>query len=115
MERRRNSRPATVSVMHPVQKTVTDWEDFAGRLQSPESTNIQARISGLVTETPLKEGALVKQGDVLFVIDESPFKADLDNKKATVAKDEAQVNLTQVQLARTRGCWRRMWRISRII
>jgi RND family efflux transporter MFP subunit len=87
--------------MHPLQEKVTDWEDFAGRLQSPETTNIQARISGVVTETPFKEGALVKEGDVLFVIDDRPFKADLDNKKATVAKDAAQVALTQAQLARS--------------
>jgi len=87
--------------MHPLQQEVTDWEDFAGRLQSPESTNIQARISGVIEETPFKEGALVHQGDILFVIDDRPFKADLDNKKATVVKDAAQVDLTQAQLARS--------------
>jgi RND family efflux transporter MFP subunit len=87
--------------MHPLQEEVTNWEDFAGRLESPESTNIQARISGVITETPFKEGALVHEGDVLFVIDDRPFKADLDNKKATVAKDLAQVDLTNAQLARS--------------
>jgi len=91
----------TVTVMNPVQEQVTDWEDFPGRLQSPQSTNIQARISGLITETPFKEGALVHEGDILFVIDDRPYKADLDNKKATVAKDAAQVDLTNVQLARS--------------
>ena len=96
------ARPSpTVTVMKPVQEDVTDWEDYAGRLQSPESTNIQARISGLITETPFKEGALVHEGDVLFVIDDSPFKADLDNKKATVVKDQAQVALTKAELARS--------------
>jgi RND family efflux transporter MFP subunit len=93
--------PATVTVMNPVQQTVTDSDDFPGRLQSPESTSIQARVSGVITETPFKEGALVHQGDVLFVIDDSPFKADLDNKVATVAKDNAQVALTKVQLDRS--------------
>jgi multidrug efflux system membrane fusion protein len=93
--------PATVTVMHPRQETVTDWEDFPGRLQSPESTNVQARVSGVVTETPFKEGALVQKGDILFVIDDRPFKADLDNKKATVSKDAAQVDLTNAQLARS--------------
>jgi RND family efflux transporter MFP subunit len=93
--------PATVTVMHPLQEQVTDWEDFPGRLQSPQSTSIQARISGLITETPFKEGALVHEGDILFVIDDRPFKADLDNKIATVAKDAAQVDLTNAQLARS--------------
>ena len=87
--------------MHPVQETVTDTEEFPGRLQSPETTTIQARISGVVTATPFKEGALVKKGDVLFVIDDRPFKADLDNKIATVEKDAAQVDLTNAQLARS--------------
>jgi RND family efflux transporter MFP subunit len=93
--------PATVTVMHPLQEEVTDWEVFPGRLQSPQSTSIQARVSGLITQTPFKEGALVHEGDVLFVIDDRPFKADLDNKKATVAKDAAQVDLTNAQLARS--------------
>ena len=93
--------PATVTVMHPLQEEVTDWEDFPGRLQSPQSTSIQARISGLIMETPFKEGALVHEGDILFVIDDRPFKADLDNKVATVAKDAAQVDLTNAQLARS--------------
>ena len=92
---------ATVTVMHPLQQNVTDWEIFPGRLQSPQTTSIQARVSGLITETPFKEGALVHEGDVLFVIDERPFKADLDNKKATVAKDVAQVDLMNAQLARS--------------
>jgi RND family efflux transporter MFP subunit len=92
---------ATVTVMHPVQQQVRDWEDFPGRLQSPQATSIQSRVSGLITETPFKEGALVHAGDILFVIDDSPFKADLDNKKATVAKDVAQVDLTNAQLARS--------------
>ena len=93
--------PATVTVVRPLQQEVVDSEDFPGRLQSPESTNIQARVTGLIVQTPFKEGALVRKGDVLFVIDEGPFKADLDNKKATVAKDQAQVALTQAQLARS--------------
>jgi RND family efflux transporter MFP subunit len=93
--------PATVTVMHPVQQQVTDWEDFPGRLQSPETTGIQARVSGVIVQTPFKEGQLVHEGAVLFVIDDSPFKADLDNKEATVAKDQAQVALTDAQLARS--------------
>jgi membrane fusion protein, multidrug efflux system len=93
--------PANVTVMYPVKQDVSDWEEFPGRLQSPQSTSIQARISGMITETPFKEGSLVKQGDVLFVIDDRPFKADLDNKIATVAKDQAQCDLTNAQLARS--------------
>ena len=80
---------------------MTDWDEYTGHLVSPETANIAARISGIIEEASFKEGALVKKGDVLFVIDDRPFKADFDNKRANVAKDEAQVALTQAQLSRS--------------
>ena len=78
-----------------------DWDEYTGHLQAPETANIQARVSGFIEQTPFKEGALVHKGDVLFVIDSRPFKSDLDNKRATLAKDEAQVILTKADLGRS--------------
>jgi RND family efflux transporter MFP subunit len=92
--------PPAVTVTEPLEREVTDWDEYTGHLQSPQTANVAARISGFITETPFKEGSLVKQGDVLFVIDDRPFKADLDNKRATITKDEAQVTLTKAQLTR---------------
>jgi RND family efflux transporter MFP subunit len=92
--------PPAVTVTEPLEREVTDWDEYTGHLQSPQAANVAARISGFITETPFKEGSLVRQGDVLFVIDDRPFKADLDNKRATVTKDEAQVTLTKAQLTR---------------
>lgn len=92
--------PAAVTVSHPLRHSVTDWDVYSGRLQSPETATVSARVSGLITNAPFKEGALVKKGDVLFVIDERPFKTDLENKQAIVAKDAAQLELARAQLAR---------------
>ena len=92
--------PPAVTVSKPVAREVRDWDDYAGRLQSPETANITARVSGFIVEVPFKEGAMVKQGDVLFIMDDRPFKADLDNKVAQVQKDEAQLTLADVQLKR---------------
>lgn len=91
----------TVTVSTPLNREVTDWDEYTGHLVSPETANIAARISGIIEATPFKEGALVKKGDVLFVIDDRPFKADLENKQANVVKDEAQLALTKAQLARS--------------
>jgi RND family efflux transporter MFP subunit len=93
--------PPTVTVSLPLRREVTDWDEFTGHLVSPETANIAARISGIIEQAPFKEGSLVKKGDVLFVIDDRPFKADLEIKKATLAKDQAQVALMQAQLARS--------------
>ena len=93
--------PPVVSYSLPLEKEVRDWDEYTGHLQAPQTANVQARISGFIEEAPFKEGTLVKKGDVLFVIDDRPFKADLDNKKAAVAKDEAQVVLTDAELKRS--------------
>jgi RND family efflux transporter MFP subunit len=90
-----------VTVSTPLDREVTDWDEYTGHLVSPETANIAARISGIIVAAPFKEGALVKKDDVLFVIDDRPFKADLENKKANLAKDEAQLELTKAQLARS--------------
>ncbi len=93
--------PPTITVSNPVAREVRDWDDYSGRLQSPDRADITARVSGFIVEVPFKEGALVKQGDVLFVMDDRPFKADLENKVAQVQKDEAQLSLADVQLKRS--------------
>lgn len=90
-----------VTVSTPLNREVADWDEYTGHLVSPETANIAARISGIIEAAPFKEGALVKKGDVLFIIDDRPFKADLENKKANIAKDEAQVALAKAQLARS--------------
>ncbi len=92
--------PSVVTVSNPLQREVTDWDQYTGHLQSPETANVAARISGFIEQAPFKEGALVKKGDVLFVIDQRPFKADFENKQANVAKDQAQLELTRTQLDR---------------
>ncbi len=93
--------PAAVTVSVPLQRQVVDWEEYTGHLQSPKTASVAARISGFIEEVPFKEGALVNKGDTLFVIDDRPFKADLENKRATEAKDAAQVTLTKTELERS--------------
>lgn len=90
-----------MTVSQPLQREVIDWDEYTGHLQSPETANVAARVSGFIEQAPFKEGALVHKGDLLFLIDDRPFKADLDNRQATVAKDEAQLRLMEVQLRRS--------------
>jgi RND family efflux transporter MFP subunit len=93
--------PPTVTVTRPLAREVTKWDEYTGHLASPFSANVVAQVSGIIVSTPFKEGALVKKGDVLFVIDDRPFQADLDQKRASVSKDVAQVEFTQAQLSRS--------------
>ena len=81
--------PAPVSVAHPISREVVQWDTYSGYLESPESVNVAARVSGLIVSAPFTEGSVVKKGQVLYEIDERPFKADLDARIADEQKDEA--------------------------
>jgi membrane fusion protein, multidrug efflux system len=88
--------PPDVSVALPVQKDVVEWDTYTGYLQAPEVANVAARVSGLIVEMPFEEGAIVKRGDLLAMIDDRPFKADLDAKLADQQKIEAALAIANV-------------------
>lgn len=88
--------PADVAVSHPVQREVVEWDTYTGHLEAPKSVNVVARVSGLIEEMPFVEGSIVKRGDVLAVIDDRPFKADLDSKTADQKKAESALSIAKV-------------------
>ncbi len=95
--------PAEVNVARPIQKDVVEWDIYTGHLQAPEVAIVAARVSGLIVEMPFEEGAIVKRGDVLTVIDDRPYKADLDLKKADQQKAEAALSIAKVTCHRLLG------------
>ncbi|WP_414157303.1 efflux RND transporter periplasmic adaptor subunit [Pseudomonas sp. BNK-15] len=74
--------------------------ELSGRLLAPRTAEVRARVAGVVLKRVYREGSDVKQGDVLFLIDPAPFKADHDSARATLAK--AQANLYQARLQEQR-------------
>jgi membrane fusion protein, multidrug efflux system len=95
--------PPGVSVAHPIQKEVVEWDIYTGHLEAPESVNVAARVSGLMMEMPFTEGSLVKRGDLLAVIDDQPYKADLDSKKADQQKAESALAIANLIYNRLTG------------
>ena len=82
-----------MSVSYPIERSVTDYADFTGRTAAVHSVEVRARVDGYLDSVNFKEGALVKKGDVLFVIDPRPFVAELNRAKAQL--EEAKANYTQ--------------------
>jgi len=89
-----------VTVSHPFQREVIEWDTYTGHLEAPEAVNIAARVSGMIVDTPFIEGSIIKEGSLLFVIDDRPFKADLDAKTADQQKAEAQLAIAQLNMDR---------------
>src|SRR3989475_13116152 len=64
-----------VNVVTVVEKEVDEWDEFTGRLDPVESVEIRPRVSGYITEIHFEAGAIVKKGDLLYVIDPRPYHA----------------------------------------
>lgn len=81
--------PPEVLVSLPVNREVTDYEDFPGRTEAVSSIDVRARVTGYLDKDNFKEGADVKQGDLLFEIDPRPYEAELARSQATLVQAEA--------------------------
>jgi RND family efflux transporter MFP subunit len=83
--------PPAATVSRPLVREVIEWDEYTGRLEPVESVEVRARVSGLIESAPFREGASVKKGDMLFIIDVRPFRAELNARVAEVGKAEAQL------------------------
>lgn len=89
--------PPIVEVARPVERTVTDYEIFTARTEAVQSVELKARVTGYLTRILFKDGEEVKEGDVLFEIDQRPYKAALDQAKATLKYTEAALVEAQAE------------------
>ncbi|EJT04552.1 RND family efflux transporter MFP subunit [Rhizobium sp. CCGE 510] len=86
------SAPPPVTVAKPVVRDVIDSDEFIGRFEPVDEVSVRSRVGGYLQEIHFQDGALVKQGDLLFVIDQRPFVTALSQAKATLeASQSAQV------------------------
>lgn len=79
---------------------MTDYVDFTGRTNAVQSVDIRARVSGYLVKMPFKEGAEVKEGDMLFEIDPRPYQAQYDQAQGQVNLYKAQLELAKANYAR---------------
>jgi multidrug efflux system membrane fusion protein len=92
-----------VPVSQPIPREVTDYVDFTGRTEAVYSVDIRPRVTGYLVDMPFREGAEVKAGDLLFVVDPRPYKAQLDEAQGQVDLYKASLKLAKTTLARDRA------------
>jgi RND family efflux transporter MFP subunit len=94
--------PVAVSVANPIEKTVVEWDEYTGRFDAVDTVEVRARISGVLNEVKFTDGAIVKKGDLLFVIDPRPFQRVLDRDRAALQGAKVQLEFAQRDLERAR-------------
>src|SRR5438067_3490686 len=94
--------PLPVNVVSVIEKEVSEWDEFTGRLEAVESVEVRPRVSGYITEVHFEAGAIIKKGDLLYVIDPRPYQADFDRAAAEVERMQAQEKLAQIELDRAK-------------
>ena len=92
--------PPPVTVAQPVKRTVTDWDEFTGRFEAIQDVQVRARVGGFVNSVEFKDGAIVRAGDLLYIIDPRPFEAVVLQAEGQLADARAKGGLAKRDLER---------------
>ncbi len=90
-----------VSVASALERDVLEWDEFTGRLEAVESVEIRPRVTGYIESVNFAEGSLVRKGDLLFVIDPRPYRAELAKAEAELARAVARSELSSSDVVRS--------------
>ena len=93
--------PPQVVVASVEQQELVEWDEFTGRTAPVEYVELRPRVSGHLQEVRIKAGQLVKQGDLLFVIDPRPFQAELSRRLAEVQQAQVRQDNARREAERT--------------
>jgi multidrug efflux system membrane fusion protein len=101
-EARANTAPAApaVEVGRAIGKTITEWDEFSGRLEAADRVEIRPRVGGTIDAVHFREGAIVKKGDLLFTIDPRPYAAAAAQAEAGLLAAQVRANLAQSEQVR---------------
>lgn len=94
--------PVEVTVMKVVPRDTPVSFEFVGQTQSTRQVQIVARVSGFLDRRVYTEGSFVKAGQVMFLQDPKPFKAQLDAAKGELAEQQARLQVARDNLARVK-------------
>ena len=92
--------PVEVSVAEVICKQLDDSDEFTGRLEAVNAVEVRPRVSGYLQSVHFKEGAVVRQGELLFQIDPRPFQAEVDRLKGDLSQARAQRSRAQSDFER---------------
>lgn len=89
-----------VVVSRPLDREVTEWDEYTARLEAVDFVEVRARVGGYLQTVDFKDGALVQKGDLLFQIDPRPYQAVLRRAEGDLAVAKARLQLARTKLDR---------------
>jgi RND family efflux transporter MFP subunit len=89
-----------VTVAPAIERVVADWDEFTGHFDAVNSVEVRPRVGGFLQRVGFVEGAIVHQGDVLFVIDQRPYEAEVARAEAVLAQARTRNQLAGMEVER---------------
>ena len=84
-----------VEVSSPLVEKITEWDEYTGRFEASNRVEVRARVSGFLESVNFVDGQMVNKGDVLFIIDDRPFKIALDQANGDLSQAQASLKTAQ--------------------
>lgn len=94
--------PPVVTVAKPKSIPVTEYDEYVGRFQAINRVSVNARVSGYLDKISFTDGQMVKEGDLLFTLDQRPYKIALQQAEANLAQAKANLDFATTDLDRAR-------------
>ncbi len=94
--------PTAVNVITVSLHPLRQWDDFTGRLEAVQRVEIKPRVGGFIDSIAFEDGALVRQGQVLYQIDPRPYQAQVDRLEAGLQQALANAALARTNRDRNR-------------
>ena len=92
--------PPQVTVIHPVRQMVVDYLEYTGNTQAINTVQLQARVQGFLEKVFFKDGDVVKKGQLLFLIQQNTYQAQLEQAEAQVLQQKANYDHAVIETAR---------------
>jgi multidrug efflux system membrane fusion protein len=92
--------PVPVKTTLPQTRQVLDWDEYTGHVEAMETVEIRARVSGYLEQVGFEDGAKIRKGDLLFVIDQRGYLTELKRAEAELQRTRTKLELAENDLKR---------------
>jgi multidrug efflux system membrane fusion protein len=92
--------PPPVTVSKPIQKSITEWDEYTGRFIPVATVEVRARVSGFIDSIHFKDGQVVKKDDLLFVIDQRPYQIAVEQAKGDLERARSKYDIATADVDR---------------